>query len=390
MAKKQGLPVISRVTIKGLDFYRLTYWQEGKRFRSHFRREEDATAKQSVISAEIKKHGVNWVDLPVLLRAQALEARKILEGTGLTIADAARQAVAGMATREKSVGDAAAEFMRSRDSRGEKYRHQLRRQMDSFVQHFAGRTMASITTGDIDSFLDGIRGRWTASTRNSYRTALAMLFRRGVALDYCRKNPCAITARETSRDVAISALTAEEARNILAASDSELRPAVALCLFCGLRWSEVYKLRWEDIRIAGNDSQITIGVRVAKKPSRRVVEVPANAIAFLKTNVTGGILEPSTKSRRRWELARVKAGYGPFSFTSPEVRKAQEGRVLKPWPDNVLRHTAISARLAITKDLPAVAYWAGNSAATIQQHYNGLMPATEAREFFKIKAGSIG
>ena len=67
------------------------------------------------------------------------------------------------------------------------------------------------------------------------------------------------------------------------------------------------------------------------------------------------------------------------------MNQAQAGRVdLRPWPDNALRHSAISYRLALTRDLARVALESGNSPAVVQRHYLELVKPEAARRFFGI------
>ena len=67
------------------------------------------------------------------------------------------------------------------------------------------------------------------------------------------------------------------------------------------------------------------------------------------------------------------------------MNQAQSGRVdLRPWPDNALRHSAISYRLALSRDLARVALESGNSPPVVQKHYLELVKPEAARRFFGI------
>ena len=54
------------------------------------------------------------------------------------------------------------------------------------------------------------------------------------------------------------------------------------------------------------------------------------------------------------------------------------------WKANALRHSFISYRVALTKDIAAVALEAGNSPKMIFAHYRELCTEAEAREWFSI------
>jgi hypothetical protein len=109
-------------------------------------------------------------------------------------------------------------------------------------------------------------------------------------------------------------------------------------------------------------------------------------------------------------MARLLAGFGPFGTALAKIRKYQadlveeERKALVPWPENCLRHSAISNRLALAKapdaaakafgvnpaevasfvSMEQVADDAGNSRATIKQHYDALSKPDTARRWFDI------
>ena len=67
------------------------------------------------------------------------------------------------------------------------------------------------------------------------------------------------------------------------------------------------------------------------------------------------------------------------------MNKAQVGRDdLRSWPDNALRHSAISYRLALNRDLSRIALESGNSPAIVQRHYLELVKPDTAKKFFSI------
>jgi hypothetical protein len=54
------------------------------------------------------------------------------------------------------------------------------------------------------------------------------------------------------------------------------------------------------------------------------------------------------------------------------------------WSQNLLRHSAISYRLALEKDVPRVAYESGTSPAIIFKHYREVTTEAQAKAWFKI------
>jgi hypothetical protein len=54
------------------------------------------------------------------------------------------------------------------------------------------------------------------------------------------------------------------------------------------------------------------------------------------------------------------------------------------WKANALRHSFISYRIALTRDIAAVALEAGNSPKMIFAHYRELCTEREAKDWFSI------
>ena len=125
-------------------------------------------------------------------------------------------------------------------------------------------------------------------------------------------------------------------------------------MFCGLRQAEIARLDWRAIDLASGI--LTVGAEIAKTSSRRTVEIPDNARAWLAlyAKESGPVWPASEEARNLWNLARIEAGFGPFFSTRAAVNQAQAGRDdLRPWPDNALRHSAISYRLGSDPRPPA-------------------------------------
>lgn len=59
------------------------------------------------------------------------------------------------------------------------------------------------------------------------------------------------------------------------------------------------------------------------------------------------------------------------------------------WKNNALRHTCISAKVAITRNVPQVAYESGNSVSIIKRHYLDLMPPSLAEAWFAVTPKSV-
>jgi len=391
---------ISEIKINGILRYRLTYPTVDGRKREHFTKEKDAKAKMKEILAEQKQFGESVAAMTSTVRADAVAAEKILAGSGLTLVEVARAMLAQKSATDSGVpiSEAVDAFMQSRDSRSAAYLRTLRPRMKYISDFFAERTSTSIKFDDCQQLLDGLAGTTSPRTVSHYRTHLSSFFKFCEARGWITSNPVILTSqvKVTGKDTEI--LTPAEAATILAGCDRRILPGIVMGMFCGLRAAEIERLDWRAVDLA--QGIITIGAGVAKTNSRRVVTIPHNARAWLApyAQPAGNVwMSDHTRARDLWTLARVRAGYGPFFTDWKEVEKLQTDpktekprKDLTPWPANALRHSAISYRVALEKDLAKISYESGNSPGIIQRHYNGLASPKSAKLFFAILPTAAG
>ena len=104
----------------------------------------------------------------------------------------------------------------------------------------------------------------------------------------------------------------------------------------------------------------------AKVRSRRIVEIPANAVTWLAPYAVKGTPIHPPNTRKNLEAIRDAAG-------------------LVTWKYDIMRHTALSARLAEGRSEGEVATWAGNSPEELHKRYKGLMTRKQAETFWSIR-----
>lgn len=244
-------------------------------------------------------------------------------------------------------------------------------------------TTANVTTADLDDFL--IKLELSPATANTFRRDIRTFFEWATARGLSASNPAARATTFKNPPGQIGILTPEDAATLLSSCHPSILPGVVIGMFCGLRQAEIARLDWRAVDLA--TSIIFAGADIAKTSSRRTVEIPDNARAWLASHARafGPLWPASEEARNLWNLGRIKAGFGPFFSTRAAVHEAQAGRDdLRPWPDNALQHSAISYRLALTRDVPRVATEPGNSPAIVQRHYAELVKPDAARRFFGI------
>jgi integrase len=386
--KKTKLSTPRRVKINGKTFWQVTApAPQGGRIRKTFKDREDARIYHERAKVQLAQFGTAAM-IDDRTRTDAARAAEVLAGTGKTLLDAARFLAEHIRRTEggKPLGEAVSAFLEAKRAEhlSDAYLDGLRYRLTRFLASQPKEaTTANLTTVDIDHFLTRLHR--SAGTKETFRRNLCTFFAWANARGLSAANPVEHAATFKVKPGKIGILSPDDASALLGACHPNILPGVAIGLFCGLRQSEIARLDWRAIDLASGI--LTVGADIAKTSSRRTVEIPYNARAWLAlyAKESGPVWPTSEEARNLWNLARIEAGFGPFFSTRTAVNTAQAGRDdLRPWPDNALRHSAISYRLALTRDLPRVATEAGNSPAIVQRHYAELVKPDAAKKFFGI------
>jgi hypothetical protein len=76
-------------------------------------------------------------------------------------------------------------------------------------------------------------------------------------------------------------------------------------------------------------------------------------------------------------------------FNGKDGSKTEDGKKLRPWIQDCLRHTAVSMYLAKHRHEGEAAAWAGNSPNAIHRHYKGLVKEADAIEYWTITPQNV-
>jgi integrase len=282
--------------------------------------------------------------------------------------------------QQRTVAEAATELVELKKSRGAsgRYAEDLKNRLDKFAKSFAVG-VDTVSTGDVQGWLDELKA--APRTVKNFRGSLCTLFKFCEARGYIAKgeNPATGTEQVSTRNGdAISIFTPLELSRLLAAAPDTFKPVIALQAFAGLRSAEVMRLDYEDI--SGGFVRLDAGK--TKTATRRLVAVlPALRDWLDEYGKKSGPVFPHTRAYFH-ELQRDTA-----ERTAVKADKEKRIAAIKPvkWKANALRHSFISYRVAITKDVAATALEAGNSATMIHQHYRELVKPNEAKQWFAVK-----
>jgi len=284
-----------------------------------------------------------------------------------TISDAVEFYVRHLDATTRSVPLAVAirELIENRRAAGASARYckDLRLRLARFCAAFPDRTVAEISTADIDTWLAALN--LAPVTRNTFRLRLGTLFAFGMTRRWCTENPVAhtIRAKETDGDIVI--LSVAQTAQLLEAASAETLPFWAIGAFAGLRCAEIERLDWAQVDFEAG--LIEVKARHSKTARRRLVTMQPNLLTWLapyRARRRGAICPGNL--RLRTEADRDRAG------------------LRENWPTNALRHSFGSYHLAHFKDAPALALQMGNSPDVIFRHYRELVKPKDAAHYWQI------
>lgn len=249
------------------------------------------------------------------------------------------------------------------DNRSKRHVDDARARLHKLANSFAA-PIDEISQRDLQTWLNElpVAGR----TKNNFRGILVSLFKFARSHGYLPSGlPTAAEglrkAKEDSGEVGI--LTPEDMAKLLKAASDRLVPLLAIGGFAGLRTSEILRLDWEEIDFS--ESHIEIKSGKSKTAQRRLAPLLPNLTAW---------------------LAPYRGRTGPvFPTNEVETERRELAKTLEiPWPNNALRHSFGSYRMAITDDAQKVAVEMGNSPSMIFRNYRKVVTRSEAGKWFHI------
>jgi integrase len=252
--------------------------------------------------------------------------------------------------------------------------------MGVFKNSVPNLRVADFTPELIEEFLS--KQNVTAVGKDTYRRAVSRFF------SWCIERPQRWTTSNPCREVRVTRpedeappaiLTMSECADLLRAAvdyqNGKLVPYLAVCLFGGVRPTEAARLEWCQVNLADAELRLEANqTKMGRKQRRgRVMTINATLLAWLKEYKGQPFSPPNW--RKGFDAVKRAAGFGTPTKDHPD---------LKPWPDDVLRHTAISHFFRATGSYGLAAEQFGNSEAIIKKHYQGRVSTTETEKFYQL------
>jgi integrase len=308
-------------------------------------------------------------------RADAREAMRILEGSGLSLAEAARIATGRSAAVMRTALDVAVDAFLAgcleRNLRGRSvdfYEFNLR----AFSEAHAGACLDDFARPDLAAWLLAQKRGPSLATPKAFLRAIRALFRWARRQDppLCMADPTEgllVQERREAREVGV--FSPVEAGLILGAAGSATA-AAALMLFAGVRPSEINArdkppLLWRCVDFEG-----------------RVIRIPAE---IAKTRVTR-ILEDLPDNLWAW-LLRCRGEPEERVCNGQALLVGRRGRAaVGRWPQDGCRHSFATYHVARFGSADRTSLILGHEGrvSLLHQRYRGLCTQAEARAFFEL------
>ena len=339
--------------------------------RKFFKTRAEADAERLRQLTLLERYGREAIGLPQRELSDFITAKRKLAEYKKTIGEAVEHLVDHLERVRRckvTVAELANEVVETKrkDGRSAKYIADLDQKLRRFCRDFGDRPIAAVGVAEIDKWLRDLN--CLPKSRAQYRANIGVLFSHAERLEMIDRNPVLRTAKPKLVDAPAEIFTVAELRALLEAAqraEPSVLPMLAIGAFAGLRDAEIKRLDWTEVDLARG--HIEVKAAKAKSARRRIIPIAPNLAAWLRpyTGLTGHVVPAG--ARRKLDC----------------VRKAAE---LAKWPNNGLRHSFASYRLAMTHDAPRVASELGHtSPQMLYSTYRELVLSEEAQRYWKIE-----
>ena len=339
--------------------------------REYFKKRIDAETRADQLAIERKNSGNESLNFSTELRAMATSGHKRLLPFGKSLTHAVDHYVDWLESERKKresllVEECVERYLKARQADHDRKElsklslYEITARANQLASAFRGSHIRELTAPKMKDYLDSYPAG--QRTRTNIRLRLSRFFNWSRDQDFIEINPVErIRFKVPESEIAILTVAESESR-LRAAEDSghaDLVAFVALGLFGAMRPGEVAQLRWEHVDF--KTRTIEVRPQTSKVRRRRIFRMHPTLIAWLRPirKDAGPVIEPNFRKRC--------------------------GSVLKGIGVNILRHTALTMRLALDADRGRLAEDAGTSPATLGKFYIRPMLRSQAVKFFKLR-----
>jgi len=330
---------------------------------------------------QFRKTGQDTSELTAKQMAEAKDCYRLLEAKGnpLSLVSAVKYALKfavpdkGILAWEDAVGKWLNDPRRAKPlgvGTANAYRNTVR----MFFTEHPSLKPHQVREDDVLEWLDD--DEWEIATQAHHLNNLKVFFRWMVANGYAGGDPCsAIEKRSFESAGNIRILTPSETRKLLEVCPTEMLAAVSICLFAGLRTSEVRCLTWDEI----GDAEFEVAKSKTKTQRHRFIVMSETLKAWLASaaHPRSGLVAPEDW-REQFDALTAAAGW------REKVKVDGVDKVISTWPRNAMRHSFGSYWFAQNRDVNHLSAIMGSSVSMIERHYKHVLPTQVAIEYFAI------
>jgi integrase len=369
---------------RGYDLHTLVHYAGGQRRRETFAKLAEAKKRAEEVARAMLNGRLEVLELANADREAYVHALRLLKPLGVPLHNAIEEYVAARshlhdesllsaakthAARqrnviEKSVGEIVDELLaaKKRDGLSLRYIQSLRSHLTRFGKAFRVK-IGSVTAGLIEEWLaaQNVGPRARNNIRMSVITLFQFARKRGY-LPRDQRTEAEHVSRAKERGGKIGILRPQELVKLLKKADPEAALYLVLGAFTGLRSAELIRLEWEDVN--SQRGHIIVAKEKSKTATRRLVPILPNLMQWL--------------APYRGRTGRV------FKSEHAADRTILFAKQHVTWPQNCLRHSYATYRLAVTHDAARVALEMGNSPTMLFVNYRELVDQHDAKAWFAI------
>lgn len=372
----------------------------GQRRVRSFSDPDEARREAELIATRLANGQTSLEGLRTLDVAEFLSARELLKPLNLTVGAAVTQLVTAakrlppgssifeavdyFARRHahsmprKTVPEVVAEFLEDRTNAGLSAIHlrDLTYRLQRFARSFPV-PIAEVTSRMVQDFISTLKHQGTgkpsaARSKENALRQIVSIFNFARRMKYVPADLAfdisEVQAPKQSQSV-IEIYTAEEITKLLRTADPEIVPAMAIAAFAGLRLAEVARLDWKEVRLS--ERLIVVEAAKSKTAARRLVPISENLVSWLS---------PLAK---QCGLVNPCAGDQLGNALGDRLGRCA-ARAGVRWVRNGFRHSYITYRVAVLKDVAATALECGNSPSVIFSNYRALATSGEGNAWFSV------
>ncbi len=268
----------------------------------------------------------------------------------------------------------------SEESHTPQHHHQFVIKLKNIGEHFNELPAEGITSEDIQSWLLGQseEREWTPATRNRYRDAFSLVFRKAVENHVLAVNPATLVKAKPEHNERLRFLSAAEETRLLAAlhkSWAQHIPAFLVSIHTGMRAGEQFQLQWRDVSL---ERRL---ISLPRTKSGKARHLPLNAIAC-------NALQDRKRAQQDYAAKKKEkgvdhadqvfvfrdAGRDPQHNYRRWFNEALTAAKIKDYSWHCNRHTFASRLVMAGVDLRTVAELMGHSSIQMTMRYAHLAP----------------